>query len=127
MKIAIIGTGISGLVSAWLLQREHQVHLFEANNYTGGHTNTIKVNDNGNDINVDTGFIVFNDHNYPLLCRLFEQLGIASRNTNMSFSVHCDKTGLEYNGTGLSGLFSQPQNLLNLHFWGMLKDIMRFH
>jgi len=127
VKIAIIGTGISGLVSAWLLQREHDVHLFEANHYIGGHTNTIKVAEQDRTVNVDTGFIVFNEHNYPNLCRLFDVLGVESRDSNMSFSVHCERTGLEYNGTGFSGLFCQRQNLLNPRFWGMLKDIMRFH
>jgi len=127
MKIAIIGTGISGLASAHLLHRDHQVHLFEANDYVGGHTNTVTVNDNNQLMNVDTGFIVFNEQNYPNLCRLFDQLGVAGRNSDMSFSVHNEKTGLEYNGTGLNGLFCQRSNLLNPGHWLMLKDILRFH
>jgi predicted NAD/FAD-binding protein len=127
MKIAIIGSGISGLTAAYQLHRQHDVHVFEANNYIGGHTNTILVNDNGKDIPVDTGFIVFNEHNYPNLCRLFETLGVASRDSDMSFSVCCEKTGLEYNGTDLNRVFSQRKNLFNPKFLIMLKDILRFH
>ncbi|MGB1799478.1 MAG: NAD(P)/FAD-dependent oxidoreductase [Gammaproteobacteria bacterium] len=127
MKIAIIGSGISGLTAAYQLHRQHDVHVFEANNYIGGHTNTILVNDNGKDIPVDTGFIVFNEHNYPNLCRLFESLGVASRDSDMSFSVCCEKTGLEYNGTDLNRVFSQRKNLFNPKFLIMLKDILRFH
>jgi predicted NAD/FAD-binding protein len=127
MKIAIVGTGISGLTSAYLLHKKHEVHLFEANDYIGGHTSTITVNDSNKLINVDTGFIVFNEQNYPNLCRLFDKLGVASRLSDMSFSVHNEKTGLEYNGSGLNGLFCQRRNLLNVNHWLMLKDIMRFH
>ena len=127
MKIAIIGIGISGLTSAYLLHEKHEVHLFEANDYIGGHTSTITVNDSNKLINVDTGFIVFNEQNYPNLCRLFDKLGVASRLSDMSFSVHNEKTGLEYNGSGLNGLFCQRRNLLNVDHWLMLKDIMRFH
>jgi len=127
MKLAIIGTGISGLTSAHLLQRDHEVHMFEANDYIGGHTNTITVSDNNRLVNVDTGFIVYNEQNYPNLCRLFDQLGVSGRNSDMSFSVHSEKTGLEYNGTGLNGLFCQRSNLFNPGHWLMLKDILRFH
>ena len=127
MKIAIIGTGISGLTAAHLLHGKHDVHVFEANDYIGGHTNTITVSEQNRLINVDTGFIVYNEQNYPNLCRLFDRLGVAGRNSDMSFSVHSELTGLEYNGSGLNGLFCQRSNILKPAHWIMLKDIMRFH
>lgn len=127
MKIAIVGTGISGLTSAYLLSRKHDVHVFEANNYIGGHTNTIEVKEESRTIPVDTGFIVFNEKNYPNLCHLFDVLGVESRDSDMSFSVFCEKTRLEYNGTDMNRVFSQRSNLFNPAFIGMLKDIMRFH
>ena len=129
MNIAIVGSGISGLTSAYMLHRQHQVSVFEANNYVGGHTNTIEVRDEqaGRIIPVDTGFIVFNNQNYPNLTRLFEQLGVASRESDMSFSVRCDRSGLEYNGSNLEKIFSQRLNLVSPGFWLMLKDILRFH
>jgi predicted NAD/FAD-binding protein len=127
MKIAIIGTGISGLTSAYLLNRHHDVHVFEANNYIGGHTNTIQVKELEKTIPVDTGFIVFNELNYPNLCELFDVLGVKSRDSDMSFSVYSEKNGLEFNGTDLNRIFSQRSNILNPTFLKMLKDIMRFH
>lgn len=127
MRIAIIGSGISGLTAAYMLHRNHDIHVFEANNYIGGHTNTIQVKTGNRVIPVDTGFIVFNEHNYPNLCNLFDVLGVESRDSDMSFSVHCEKTGLEYNGTDLNRIFSQRKNIFNPKFIGMLKDIMRFH
>lgn len=127
MKIAIVGTGISGLTAAYLLHRDHDIHVFEANDYIGGHTNTIEVKENNRIIPVDTGFIVFNEHNYPNLCNLFDALNVKSRNSDMSFSVYCEKSGLEYNGTDINRVFSQRKNILNPAFLGMLKDIMRFH
>lgn len=127
MRIAIVGTGISGLTSAYLLNREHDVHVFEANDYIGGHTNTIQVNEGNRTIPVDTGFIVFNEKNYPHLCHLFDALNVKSRDSDMSFSVHCEKTRLEYNGTDLNRVFSQRKNILNPGFLRMLKEIMRFH
>ncbi len=127
MKVAIVGTGISGLTAAYMLHREHDVHVFEANNYIGGHTNTILVKEGNKEIPVDTGFIVFNKSNYPNLCRLFDVLNVESRESDMSFSVHCEKTGLEYNGSDLNRVFSQRRNILNPTFWRMLKDIMRFN
>lgn len=127
MRIAIVGTGISGLTSAYLLNRDYDVHVFEANNYIGGHTNTIQVQEDNRTIPVDTGFIVFNEHNYPYLCQLFDALNVKSRNSDMSFSVHCEKSGLEYNGTDLNRIFSQRKNIINPGFLKMLKDIMHFH
>jgi uncharacterized protein len=127
MKIGIVGTGISGLSCAHLLQHDHDITLFESNNYAGGHTNTIQVNDNGKNINVDTGFIVYNNENYPNLCKLFDLLDVQGRNSDMSFSVVNEKTGLEYNGSGFNKLFCQRQNLLNPRFWKMLRDIFKFN
>ena len=127
MNIAIVGSGISGLTAAYILNKEHNISIFEANDYIGGHTNTIQVNEKDKTIPVDTGFIVFNEKNYPRLCELFSELGVESRESDMSFSVHCEKTSLEYNGTNFNKLFSQRRNLLNPKFWGMLRDILRFH
>ncbi|MDX1518969.1 MAG: FAD-dependent oxidoreductase [Gammaproteobacteria bacterium] len=126
-KIAIVGAGISGLTCAWLLNEKHEITLFEANNYIGGHTNTVKVPDNGRPVPVDTGFIVFNEQNYPNLCRLFDRLGVPYQDSDMSFSVHCEESGLVYNGTSIPSLFAQKRNLLNLPFLGMLKEILHFH
>jgi predicted NAD/FAD-binding protein len=127
MRIAVIGSGISGLASAWLLSARHEVVLFEANDYLGGHTHTHDVEQAGRRYRVDTGFIVHNPVHYPLLTRLFDQLGVASQPTTMSFSVHNARTGLEYNATTLDTLFCQRRNLLSPRFWGMLRDLLRFY
>ncbi|NHN36097.1 FAD-dependent oxidoreductase [Pseudomaricurvus alcaniphilus] len=127
MKIAIIGSGISGLTCAYLLQQRYDITVFEAAADIGGHTATKTVNLHGRQYPVDTGFIVFNDRTYPTFIRLLDQLGVESLPTDMSFSVSCEQTGLEYNGTSLNGLFAQRRNLANPYFWGMLKDIVRFN
>ena len=127
MRIAIIGGGISGMTAAYYLSREHDITLFEASDYVGGHANTAIVDDGNRSIPVDTGFIVFNEQNYPRLCKLFDELEVDSIDTDMSFSVHCESTGLEYNGTSLNKIFSQRRNIFNLSFLTMLKDINRFH
>lgn len=127
MKLAIVGSGISGLVCAHRLCRTHETTLFEAGDYLGGHTNTVDVDLNGEHHAVDTGFIVFNDWTYPNFIALLDELGVASRPTSMSFSVHCERTGLEYNGTSLNGLFAQRRNLLRPSFYRMLRDILRFN
>ncbi len=127
MKIAIVGTGIAGLSAARGLYRRHDLTVFEAASWIGGHTNTVQVHDGERTLGVDTGFIVFNEHNYPRLTRLFAELGIASRETSMSFSVHCERTGIEYNGSSLDQLFCQRRNLLRPGHWAMLRDILRFH
>ncbi|MBP6597628.1 MAG: FAD-dependent oxidoreductase [Arenimonas sp.] len=127
MRVAVVGSGIAGLGAAWLLAREHEVVLFEAEDRLGGHTHTHRVFQAGREYSVDTGFIVFNRDNYPLLTALFETLGVASQPTTMSFSVQDARSGLEYNATSLDGLFCQRRNLVSPRFWGMVRDIFRFY
>jgi predicted NAD/FAD-binding protein len=126
MRIAVIGTGISGMVAAYLLCQDHDVVVFEANDYIGGHTNTIDVELNGANHRVDTGFIVFNKENYPNFVKLMELLGVSYQPSNMSFSVQCELTGLEYCPTNLNSLFAQRRNLLRPSFYRMLVDAFRF-
>ncbi len=127
MRIAIVGSGISGLASAWLLSQQHDVTLFEADSRLGGHTHTHDVLLDDRHHRVDTGFIVFNRSNYPLLSRMFDTLGVESQPTTMSFSVHNEATGLEYNASSLRQLFCQPGNLLSPRFLGMIRDLFRFY
>ncbi|MFJ3009454.1 NAD(P)/FAD-dependent oxidoreductase [Pseudomonas fluorescens] len=127
MKIAIIGSGIAGLTCAYLLNRQHDVTVFEASDWVGGHTHTVEVTVEGREYAVDTGFIVFNDWTYPNFIRLLGQLGVSFKPTEMSFSVTDPDTGLEYNGNNLNSLFAQRSNLLSPGFWGMLRDILRFN
>lgn len=124
-KIAVVGAGISGLTSAYLLSREHQVTVYEANDYLGGHTHTHAIELEGQRLTVDTGFIVYNDRTYPNFIRLLDQLGCPGRATEMSFSV--SRPGLEYNGHNINTLFAQRSNLVNPRFLGMLRDILRFN
>lgn len=126
-KIAIIGSGISGLTCAWLLRERYDVHLYESGDYIGGHTQTTDVDVAGRSYPVNTGFIVFNDWTYPNFIRLMQKLGVAAEDSDMSFSVKCERTGLEYNGHTLDTLFAQRRNLLNPKFWGMIRDILRFN
>lgn len=126
-KVAVIGSGISGLTTAYLLNKQHDVHVFEANDYIGGHTATIDVEHNGEALAIDTGFIVFNDKTYPNFLTLLEQLNIKKQPTEMSFSVLNSITGLEYNGNNLDTLFAQRSNLLNPSFWSLIKQILRFN
>ncbi|MGH8122642.1 MAG: NAD(P)/FAD-dependent oxidoreductase, partial [Rudaea sp.] len=126
-RIAVVGSGIAGLASAWLLSRQHEVVLFEANATLGGHTHTHTIQIDGREVAVDTGFIVFNPRNYPLLTKLFTELGVASKPTTMSFSVQDARNGLEYNANNPGGLFCQRRNLFDAAFWRMLKDIRRFY
>ncbi|RIJ12980.1 FAD-dependent oxidoreductase [Pseudomonas sp. 91RF] len=127
MNIAIVGSGIAGLTCAYLLGRRHDVTVFEAGAWVGGHTHTVTVTVDGRDYAVDTGFIVFNDWTYPNFIRLLGQLGVNSKATEMSFSVTDPDIGLEYNGNNLDSLFAQRSNLLSPGFWGMLRDILRFN
>jgi predicted NAD/FAD-binding protein len=127
MKIAIIGSGISGLTAAYLLNRNHQISVFEASDWVGGHTHTVDVQVDGRLYAIDTGFIVFNNWTYPNFIKLLDQLGVAYQPTEMSFSVCDPESGLEYNGNTLNSLFAQRSNLLSPVFWGMLRDILRFN
>jgi uncharacterized protein len=127
MRIAIVGSGISGLASAWYLSKRHAVTLFETNVYLGGHTHTHDIEVEGRRLAVDTGFIVYNEAHYPLLTRLFAELGVQSRPTTMSFSVSNAATGLEYSAASLDALFCQRRNLLSPRFWSMLRDLLRFY
>lgn len=126
-RIAVIGAGVSGLTTAWLLAEKHDVQLFEAGSYAGGHTNTEYVESGGRTWPVNTGFIVFNDWTYPNFMRLMARLGVPSEVSDMSFSVDCHTTGLQYNGTSLNTLFAQRRNLLNLPFLNMVREILRFN
>ena len=126
MKIAVIGSGISGMTAAHLLSEAHEVVVFEANDYIGGHTNTQDVSFNGRPYPVDTGFIVFNERTYPNFVKLMNRLGVAWQNSNMSFSVQCEKTGLEFSPSTLNALFVQRRNLLRPSFYRMLYDVARF-
>ncbi len=126
-RIAVIGAGVSGLTAAWLLADKHDVHLFEAGDYAGGHTNTEQVEVGGRTWPVNTGFIVFNDWTYPNFIKLMDRLGVGSEVSNMSFSVDCHASGLQYNGTSLNTLFAQRRNLFNLNFLKMIREILRFN
>jgi len=125
-RIAVVGAGISGLVAAHELHRRHHVTVYEAAGHAGGHTHTVDVHLAGVRYAVDTGFIVFNHRTYPNFVRLLETLGVASQPSSMSFSVKCERTGLEYNGGSPSRLFAQRSNLLRPRFYRMLGEILRF-
>jgi len=128
VRIAIVGSGIAGLGSAWLLQAQgHAVTLYEADARLGGHTHTVDVTLDGVTAPVDTGFLVFNDRTYPHLLALFDELGVASTASEMSFSVRVDGRRLEWAGTSLAALFAQPSNALRPAYWRMLADIVRFN
>jgi predicted NAD/FAD-binding protein len=127
VRVAVVGAGIAGNVAARELHREHEVTVFEAGDHLGGHTHTHVVSAHGRTWHVDTGFIVFNDRTYPNFVRLLGELGVASQESSMSFSVSDEVTGLEYNGTSLNTLFAQRRNLLRPSFIGMVGDILRFN
>lgn len=126
-RIAVVGAGISGLGCAWLLGRHHEVTLFEAAGRLGGHTNTAVVNDAGRELPIDTGFIVYNEKNYPLLTELFDWLRVPTRESDMSFGVSIGEGALEYAGDNLGTLFAQRGNLLRPSHWRMLFEILRFN
>ena len=126
-RVAIIGSGIAGLTCAWLLREKYDVSLYEANDYAGGHTQTTDVEVNGTSWPVNTGFIVYNDWTYPNFIRLMDLLGVKSEESDMSFSVKCEQSGLEYNGHTLNTLFAQRRNILKPSFWGMIRDILKFN
>ena len=126
-RIAIVGTGIAGMIAARELNKHHDITVFEANDYIGGHTNTVTVDDPTGPYDIDTGFIVYNERNYPLFSHLLKQLRVPTEASQMSFGVHCEQTGLEYNGSSLAGLFSQRRNLVRPAFYAMLAEILRFN
>jgi predicted NAD/FAD-binding protein len=126
-RIAVIGSGISGAATAWLLRKDASVALFEADTRFGGHTHSFAIDEPGGRVTVDTGFMVFNRPNYPLLSALFDHLGIASYPTDMSFAASFDDGRLEYAGTDLNTLFGQRRNLVSGRFWRVLFDILRFN
>jgi predicted NAD/FAD-binding protein len=126
VRIAIVGAGVSGLVAAHLLHREHEIVLYEAGSYAGGHTNTIRVDTEYETHHVDTGFIVMNDRNYPSFTRLLDRLGVATQPTHMSFSVKGEDEDFEYSGTP-GGLYCQRSNLVSVRFQRMVIDLLRFN
>lgn len=126
-RIAIIGSGISGLASAYLLRKSHDVVLFESGDYLGGHTNTVDVTLEGQTHPVDTGFLVLNDRTYPNLIAMFDELGVETYASDMSFGVSMDQGSLEWAGTNLDTVFAQRKHLLSPRFLGMLRDIMHFN
>ena len=125
--VAVVGSGISGLAAAYYLSRKHLVFLFERDGRLGGHTHTVDVDEDGGRIAVDTGFIVFNDWTYPNFVAMLERLGVPWQLSNMSFSLQCERTGLEYNGTSLNALFAQRRNLFRPSFLHMIREILRFN
>ena len=127
MNIAIIGTGIAGMVAARELSRDHDIAVFEANDYVGGHTNTVPVDLEGKQYSVDTGFIVFNDWTYPNFIKLLDDLDVPSQPSEMTFSVRCDNRRIEYSGSSLDTLYAQRSNLLRPSFHKMLLSILRFN
>lgn len=126
-RVAVIGAGISGLSAAWLLSTELNVTVYEAEPRLGGHANTVHVRTATGHVAVDTGFIVYNDRNYPNLVALFDHLRVPNQPSNMSFAASLDAGGFEYSGSGLSGLLGQRTNALRPRFWRMVSDIMRFY
>lgn len=126
-KIAVIGSGIAGLSCAHYLKDDFHITLFEKNNYIGGHTNTVKVNDGKNDCYLDTGFMVFNEVTYPYLQKLFKELNVDYYNTDMSFSYHSNSNNLQFNGSSVGGLFIQKRNIFNFSHWKLLFEINKFN
>ncbi|TWU27479.1 NAD(P)/FAD-dependent oxidoreductase [Bythopirellula polymerisocia] len=127
MRIAVIGAGVSGLLAARLLSTRHEVQLLEASDFLGGHANTVYVSIDRRTFAVDTGFMVFNERTYPNFLRLLDLLGIFSQPSDMSFSVTCERTGWEYQGSSLSGMFAQTRNICRPAFLRMIVDILRFN
>jgi predicted NAD/FAD-binding protein len=126
-RVAVVGTGISGMASAYFLNRAADITVFEKEERPGGHANTVDVAEDGARIPVDTGFIVYNRHTYPYFCKLLEELGVETQDSDMSFSVKGRVSGLEYCGTGFSTLFAQKRNFLRPWFYRLLLEVMRFN
>src|SRR6187397_1932108 len=126
-SIAVIGAGISGLAAAYFLSRRHRVHVFEKEPRLGGYTNTVVVDGAEGAVPLDTGFLVHNDRTYPNLVRLFGELGVATRDSDMSFAVSCRRSGLEYSSRGANGFFAQRRNLMSPTHLSLLREIVRFN
>src|SRR4051812_32194309 len=126
-NIAVIGAGISGLAAAYLLSRRHRVQLFERAARLGGHTNTVLIDGPDGTVPLDTGFLVHNERTYPNLVRLFDELGVATRDSDMSFAVSCRRTGLEYSSRGANGFFAQRRNVVRPSHLFLLREIVRFN
>ena len=127
MRIAVVGTGISGSLAARLLSTEHQIEVFEASSHIGGHANTAHVLAYGRRVSADVAFMVLNRRTYPHFCSLLDQLGVETQDSDMSLSVRCCESGLEFQGSSLNGIFAQRRNLLRPSFYRMLRDIVRFN
>jgi predicted NAD/FAD-binding protein len=126
-RVAIVGTGISGLTTAYLLNKDHDITVYEANDYIGGHTATKKVEVDGKEYAIDTGFIVYNDWTYPNFIKLLKALDVPTQATEMSFSVKNLKTKMEYNGNTINSLFAQRRNIFKPSFWRLVLDILKFN
>ncbi|MCB9772323.1 MAG: FAD-dependent oxidoreductase [Candidatus Omnitrophica bacterium] len=126
-SLAVIGTGIAGMGAAHFLNDRYEITLYEKNSYPGGHTNTLTIDEDGVPVYIDSAFMVYNEITYPNLTRLFKDLDVETKPTDMSFSVQHRPSGLEYCGTGMKGLFAQRKNLFSLRFWKMLLDMNRFN
>ena len=127
MRIAIVGSGVSGLTCAHLLRHNHDVTVFESEARPGGHAHSHQIELGGARVNADSGFLVYNEATYPLFIRLLEELGVATQPSDMSFSVSDETVGLEWRGSSVSTVFAQPRNLVNPRFLRMLIDIVRFN
>ena len=127
LNIAVIGSGIAGMAAAWLLNQRHRITVYEQNDYIGGHSNTVDVPCAGHPTPVDTGFIVYNEQNYPNLTALFRHFDVPTKPSEMSFSASIDGGSFEYAGTNLNGLLGQRRNVLRPRFWSMLRDLLRFY
>ncbi len=127
LNIAVVGTGIAGMSAAWLLNQGHRITLYERNDRIGGHSNTVDVATPHGTIPVDTGFIVYNERNYPNLTALFEHLDVPTRDSEMSFAASLDGGDMEYAGTDLNGLLGQRANMVRPRFWRMISDLLRFY
>lgn len=127
LNVAVIGSGISGLGAAWLLSKKHDVSIFEKNSYLGGHSNTVFAQDRDDLIPIDTGFIVYNEANYPNLSALFEHLSVPTEISEMSFAASLENGNFEYSGTSLNGLLGQRKNIFRKRFWKMIVGILKFY
>lgn len=127
LKIAIIGSGISGLTSAYILNKKHDITIYEKNDYIGGHTHTHKIPENNKTFNVDSGFIVYNENTYPNFIRLLDLLNVERQHSNMGFSVKTSYKDFEYSGNSIGSIFAKKSNMFNPYFLNMLKSILRFN